>query len=68
VHRSGKEHCAAPTDHEGLAALQKQLVAAGLSASINYDFGLEVMEDPDMKRRGSSLRRATSGLAHPRAG
>jgi crotonobetainyl-CoA:carnitine CoA-transferase CaiB-like acyl-CoA transferase len=48
---------AARFSRETAASWVQRLAAAGLSASINFDFSDEVMEDPVVKRRGLSIVR-----------
>ncbi|MBV9597814.1 MAG: CoA transferase [Chloroflexi bacterium] len=45
----------------------KRLVAAGVAASINFEFSAEVMEDPDVKRRGLSLVRQHAEVGEVRS-
>jgi crotonobetainyl-CoA:carnitine CoA-transferase CaiB-like acyl-CoA transferase len=45
----------------------QRLISAGLSASISYDFGTEVMEDPQVKRRGLSIVRQHQELGEVRS-
>jgi crotonobetainyl-CoA:carnitine CoA-transferase CaiB-like acyl-CoA transferase len=42
-------------------------VAAGLSASVNYDFALDVMEEPHVKRRGLSIVRQHAEVGEVRS-
>jgi crotonobetainyl-CoA:carnitine CoA-transferase CaiB-like acyl-CoA transferase len=46
---------AARFSRETTATWVQRLVAAGLSASVNFDFPTEVMEDPVVKQRGLSI-------------